>query len=70
MNSSLWTADRATHLKVVVMAVVATAIVIAVGLHARTSDTGAVTARIETNGPALKAGKPTQISMRDQEGIR
>jgi len=70
MNSSLWTADRATHLKVVVVAVVATTIVIAVGLHARTSDTGAVTARIETNGPALKAGKPTQISMRDQEGIR
>jgi len=70
MNSSLRTADRATHLKVVVVAVVATAIVIAVGLHARTSDTGAMTARIDTNGPALKAGKATQISMRDHDGVR
>jgi len=35
MNSSLFTCDRATHLKIVAIALVASIVVIAVGIHAR-----------------------------------
>ena len=38
MNSSFFACDRATHLKIVVIALIASIVVIAVGIHARTSD--------------------------------
>jgi hypothetical protein len=60
MNSSLWTADRTTHVKVVVVALIAATVVVVVG--ARAQDHGSVTAGIETNGPAIKAGKPNSPS--------
>jgi hypothetical protein len=70
MNFSLWTADRATHVKVVALALVAATIVIAVGVRARISDPAGATARVETNGPAVKAGKPTQITISDGNAVR
>jgi hypothetical protein len=63
MNSSLWTADRTTHLKVVALALIAATVVIVVGVRARISDHGSVTAQVETNGPAVKAGKPAQFAI-------
>lgn len=35
MNSSLWSADRGTHLKIVIVATVASLFVTAIGLYAR-----------------------------------
>lgn len=60
-NSTIFTADRTTHLKIVVMSLVASILVIGVGVAARTtvSDT---TARVQTAGPVLKAGKPIAVT--------
>jgi hypothetical protein len=70
MNSSLQSADRTTHLKVVVVALAAAIAVVAIGINARVADTGGATARIQTNGPVLKAGKPAIYSSSDLSRIR
>ena len=69
MNHSLVTADRTTHLKIVAVSLVAAIAVILVGVTARISDTGA-SAKIEANGPVLKAGKPATITARDGSSIQ
>ncbi len=43
-NSSLRTADRATHIRIVVVALVAAVVVVTVGLNVRAPDTATVTA--------------------------
>jgi hypothetical protein len=68
-NSTIFTADRSTHLKVVVVSLVASIAVIVVGIAARTS-TPDTTARIQTAGPAVKAGKPIAITHSDTTAIR
>ena len=62
MNHSLVTADRTTHLKIVAVSLVAAIAVILVGVTARISDTGA-SAKLEANGPVLKAGKPATVTV-------
>ena len=69
MNHSLVTADRTTHLKIVAVSLVAAIAVILVGVTARISDTGA-SAKLEANGPVLKAGKPATITARDGTSIQ
>jgi hypothetical protein len=58
MNHSIYSADRATHLKIVVLALIAGITVAGVSISARnTSDEGYTqTARV------LKAGKPVAIT--------
>jgi hypothetical protein len=58
MNHSIYSADRPTHLKIVVIAMVAGIAVVGLGISARTpSDDGyAQTARV------IKAGKPVTIT--------
>jgi hypothetical protein len=58
MNHSIYSADRSTHLKVVVMALVAGIAVAGLGISARTfSDDGSTqTARV------IKAGKPVAVT--------
>ena len=58
MNYSIYTADRATHLKIVVVALVAGIVVAAIGISARGfSDDGySQTARV------VKAGKPMAVT--------
>ncbi len=68
-NSTIFTADRSTHLKVVVISLVASMAVIVVGIAARTSTTE-TTARVQTAGPAVKAGKPIAITHSDSVVIR
>ena len=70
MNSSFFTCDRATHLKIVAVALVAGIVVIAAGIHARTGDTSAVAANAKTNGVVVKAGKPAVLSTRDDSTVR
>jgi hypothetical protein len=63
-NSSLSTADGATHVKIVAVSLIAGIIVIGVGIAARPNfnDGTAAPNRIEASGPVIKAGKPTAFS--------
>ena len=66
MNHSIYSADRTTHLKVVVVALVAGILVAGLGISARTtSDDGLTqTARIE------KAGKPLAVTSSTNSLVR
>jgi hypothetical protein len=70
MNHSLVTADRATHLKIVAVSLVAAIAVILVGVTARISDTGATSTNMQAHGPVLKAGKPAAVTVRDGNTIQ
>jgi len=60
MNSSLATADRTTHLKVVVVALVAAILVVAGCIAARVTAMDTEIARVRTQGVVVvKAGTPT-----------
>jgi hypothetical protein len=57
MNHSMYSADRGTHLKILVMSLVCATLVAAVGIFARVSsdvDLGTV--------PLVRAGQPTAVS--------
>jgi hypothetical protein len=66
MNHSIYSADRATHMKIVVVALIAGIAVAGFGVSARlTSDDGYTqTARV------IKAGKPVTITSSDTSMIR
>lgn len=66
MNHSIYSADRSTHLKIVVVALVAGIAVAGLGITARTSsDEGLTqTARV------IKAGKPVMITNSDTSLVR
>jgi len=70
MNHSLVTADRTTHLKIVAVSLVAAIAVILVGVTARIADTGTASAKLESHGPVLKAGKPATFTVRDGNPIQ
>jgi hypothetical protein len=55
MNSSLWSAGHTTHLKIVAVSLVASIVVVAIGMNARL-DSGA-TAGVEKSQIVVKAGK-------------
>lgn len=69
-NTTLRTADRVTHLKIVVVSLVASIAVIAVGLLARTEPGDVATARIQTNAPVVKAGGPVVVTRSDATAVR
>jgi hypothetical protein len=56
MNHSLYSADRSTHLKIVVIGLLCAAVVVAVGTFARVNTIDLGTTRI------VKAGQPTTVS--------
>ncbi|MBR0954215.1 hypothetical protein [Bradyrhizobium canariense] len=66
MNHSIYSADRSTHLKIVVVALVAGIMVAGLGITARTSsDEGMTqTARV------MKAGKPVAITSSNVSLVR
>jgi hypothetical protein len=68
-NSTLRTADRLTHLKIVAVALVATTAVIGVGIAAR-APAPDMSAQLEARAPVLKAGKPVIWSGNDAQTIR
>ena len=55
-NSSMFTADRMTHIKIVVMSLIASIAMITVVTQARISD--GANAAAETHAVVIKAGKP------------
>ena len=66
MNHSIYSADRTTHLKIVVVALVAGILVAGFGISTRntTSDDGVQTARV------LKAGKPVAVTSSGASVVR
>jgi len=66
MNHSIYSADRSTHLKIVVVALVAGVVVAGLGISARvTSDDGyAQTAHV------IKAGKPVAVTSTNGSLVR
>lgn len=69
-NATIFTADRATHIKIVAISLVASIAVLAAGIAARTTPAADTTARIQTAGPALKVGKPIAVTHSDTIAIR
>ena len=64
MNHSIHSADRATHLKIVVLALVAGIAVAGFGIAARTNVDYTQTAHV------VKAGKPVVVTSSDTSAIR
>ena len=65
MNHSIYSADRSTHLKIVVVALVAGIVVVGLSISARTnSDDYTQTARV------IKAGKPVAITSSNTSMVR
>ncbi len=64
-NSSMFTADRMTHLKVVVVALVCATMVAGVGVASRVSDApGRMEATVIKVAPPVTAAAPGQTSIR------
>jgi hypothetical protein len=64
MNHSIHSADRATHLKIVVVALVAGIVVAGLGISARTNTDYTQTTHV------IKAGKPVTVTSSDAMLIR
>jgi hypothetical protein len=66
MNHSIYSADRTTHLKIVVVALVAGILVAGFGISTRaiTSDDGMQTARV------MKTGKPVVVTSSGTSVVR
>jgi hypothetical protein len=70
-NSSLLTADRMTHLKIVVVSLVCATLVASVGVASRFNDGGATMAgsgRMEAT--VIKVGKPVTASTIESSTVR
>jgi len=66
MNHSIYSADRATHLKIVVVALIAGIAVVGLGISARSNadDGYTQTARV------MKAGKPVTVTSTNGSMVR
>jgi len=70
MNSSFFTCDRATHLRIVAVALLASLLMIGIGISGHISDTRGITANAKADGTVVKADRPTRYSTRDESAIR
>ncbi len=69
MNSSMYTADRTTHLKIVVVGLAAALVIAVIGISARELNLG--TDIMAAQGPTvIKAGNPVAMSDRGATVIR
>jgi hypothetical protein len=69
-NSTIFVADRKTHLKILGVAVAASIAVLLVGMTARSTTPVDNPAPIHTAGPPVKAGKPIAVSHIETTVIR
>ena len=73
MNSSFITSDRATHVKTVVVALLASTVLALVVITARVNqlvETQSATAQSRSDGGVVRAGKPIEYSTLDKSTIR
>ena len=72
MNHSIYGADRLTHLKIVVVALIGATLVAGVGIAARDTGTtsGVATARNQELVPMIRAGQPVVVGDRDVSMVR
>jgi hypothetical protein len=72
MNHSIYGADRLTHLKIVVVALIGATLVAGVGIAARDTATtsGVATARNQELVPVIRAGQPVVVGDRDISMVR
>jgi hypothetical protein len=68
MNHSFYSADRMTHLKIVVVALVAATAVAGIGITARVNG-GYAVAQVD-RAQIVKAGKPVMMTTSDQALVR
>ena len=68
-NFSMFTADRLTHLKIVVVSLVAGIVVVGIGIAAR-STLPDMSTQLEVRAPVLKAGQPVIWSGNENSTIR
>jgi len=68
-NYTLTTADRLTHLKIVVVSLIAGIVVVGIGIAAR-PELPDMSTRLEARAPVLKAGKPVVWTQADKVTIR
>jgi hypothetical protein len=68
-NYSIATADRTTHLKIVIVSLIAGIVVVVVGIAARPTLPDMST-QLEARAPVLKAGKPVIWTNSEQTTIR
>lgn len=71
-NASLFTADRMTHLKIVVLSLVCATLIAGISVASRLTDTDVTgpLGRLEATGPVFKAGKPITASVDDHTVVR
>jgi len=69
-NSSIATADRLTHLKIVAVSLVAAIAVVVVGITARPMVGDGVTARLKAEASIVQAGKPMTLTRSDTSAVR
>ncbi len=67
-NSSMFTADRMTHLKIVVVSLVCATLVAGIGIAARVTDGTTINGRLEAT--VIKAGAPVTASTTEAATIR
>jgi hypothetical protein len=72
MNHSIYGADRHTHIKIVVVALIGATVVAGVGIAARETGTisGIATARNQNLVPVIRAGHPVVVGGREISTIR
>jgi hypothetical protein len=71
MNSSLWSADRMTHIKIIAVSLAMTAVVVVtVGTSIRTNDLSSNSAKTYVDRRPVVAGKPVNLSATNSSTIR
>jgi hypothetical protein len=68
MNSSLWSAGRNTHLKIVAVSLMASIVVVFIGINARLDS--AATVRVDTDQIVVKAGRTKTVTDNGGSTIR
>ena len=72
MNHSIYGADRLTHLKIVVVALIGATVVAGVGIAARdtTTTSGVASARNQELVPVIRAGQTVVVGEREISTVR
>jgi hypothetical protein len=68
-NASMFTADRMTHLKIVVVSLICATLVAGIGIASRVGD-GSMTADGRLEATIIKAGAPVTAASTDGNTIR